>query len=87
MLEGQEGCGESDWTNEWGDCVDHAKVEIPISTIKLEEVEIAVKHMKSGKASGPTDVVVEMLEAEGKGFLKPMTRRWCLKISYQTTEC
>ena len=57
-----------------GGCVEHARVEGPVSVIKLEEVDIVLKHMKSGKASGPTGVVMEMLSAGGKDYLESLKR-------------
>ena len=60
--------------NEWGDCVKHAQSEGPISSIKLEEVEVAMKHMKNGKASWPTGVVIERLKAGGECCLKLLTK-------------
>ena len=56
--------------NEWGGCVEYAKVKGPVTTIMLEEVKLAFKHMKNGKASGPTGVVVEMLKAGGDGLFE-----------------
>lgn len=60
--------------NEWRDCVEHANVESPVSTIRLEEVKIALKYMKRGKTSEPTGVVIEILWAEGKSCLESLKR-------------
>ena len=60
--------------NEWGDCVEHANVESPVSTIRLEEVKIALKYMKSRKTSEPIGVVIEILWAEGKSCLESLKR-------------
>ena len=60
--------------NKYGDCVDNAKAQGPVSMIQLEEVETALKYMNSVKVSGPTSVVVEMLRAEGKLCLASLTK-------------
>ena len=60
--------------NEWRDFVEHANVESPVSTIRLEEVKIALKYMKRGKTSEPTGVVIEILWAEGKSCLESLKR-------------
>lgn len=60
--------------NEWGDCVEHANGESPVSTIRLEEVKIALKYMKSRKTSEPIGVVIEILWAEGKSCLESLKR-------------
>lgn len=60
--------------NEWGDYVEHANGESPVSTIRLEEVKIALKYMKSRKTSEPIGVVIEILWAEGKSCLESLKR-------------
>ena len=60
--------------NEWGDCVEHANGESSVSTIRLEEVKIALKYMKSRKTSEPIGVVIEILWAEGKSCLESLKR-------------
>lgn len=57
--------------NGWGDCVEHAKVESPVPMIRIKEVKTAPNYLKSGKGSGPTSVVVEILRFRRKGCLEP----------------
>ena len=40
--------------------------DITLEDITLEEMRSAVKRMKSNKASGPTGVVADMIEAAGE---------------------
>lgn len=56
------------------DCVEHAQVKGPLSNIEVEEVEAAMKQLKSGKTSGPTSFVIELLKAKGERCLKLLTK-------------
>ena len=45
----------------------------PVETITEEEVRIAIKQMKKGKAAGPSGVTVEMLQAAGEAGIRWVT--------------
>ena len=45
----------------------------PIGEIMCQEVRVALENMKSGKASGPSGVVTEMLKAAGEKVIEWMT--------------
>ena len=60
--------------NALGDCVEHPEVEVPLKMITSEEIELALRDMKNGKAGGPTGVVVEMLKTGGDGCLKSLAK-------------
>lgn len=49
-------------------------VEGPVERIKEEEVELALKNMKKGRAPGPTGVTSELLRGAGKEGVKELTR-------------
>ena len=52
--------------NEWDQKVEADPVEGPVEGISREEVVKAIKEMKIGKAAGPSEVCVEMIEASGE---------------------
>lgn len=52
--------------NEWDQKVEADLVEGPVEGISREEVVKAIKEMKMGKAAGPSEVCVEMIEASGE---------------------
>ena len=45
----------------------------PVLNIELEEVEAAMKHMKSERASGPNGAIIKTLKAGIKRCLKLLT--------------
>ena len=55
-----------DMENEWDDDIVTDVVEGPPSRISETEVREAINESKTGKASGPTEVVVEMIRAAGE---------------------
>ena len=62
---------EFEWNREGLDEVD--AVSGPSDRISIEEVRSALAGSKSGKAAGPSEVVVEMLEASGEAGLQWVT--------------
>ena len=58
--------------NEWDQMVEINAVEGPIERITREEVVEAMRRMKSGKATGPSEVSVEMIIASGEIGIKVM---------------
>ena len=52
--------------NEWDQNVKTELVEGPVERISREEVVKAIREMKAGKAAGPSEVSVEMIEASGE---------------------
>ena len=59
--------------NEWSDSIDASKVKGAVRRIEVEEVQCAMSCMKIGKASGPSGVAIELLEAGGNKCLKSLT--------------
>jgi len=59
--------------NEWDGDVVADMVEGPPNRISEEEVREAINESKTGKSSGPTEVVVEMIRAAGEQGVKWMT--------------
>ena len=49
--------------NEWSDNIDPSKVEGTVRRIEVEEVWCAMTRMKTGKASGPSSVAIELFKA------------------------
>ena len=49
--------------NEWSDNIDPSKVEGTVRRIEVEEVWCAMTSMKTGKASGPSSVAIELFKA------------------------
>ena len=58
--------------NEWSDSIDASKVERAVRRIEIEEVGCAMNRMKIGKASGPSEVALEMFKAGGDKCLKSL---------------
>ena len=52
--------------NEWDQSVEADLVEGPVEKVSREEVVKAMKEMKRGKAAGPSEVSVELIEASGE---------------------
>ena len=59
--------------NEWSDSIDTSKVEGAVKRIEVEEVRCAMNRMKTGKASGPSGVAIELFKAGGDKCLKSLT--------------
>ena len=56
--------------NEWSDSIDASKVE---RRIEVEGVQCAINRMKIWKASGLSEVAIEMFKAGGDNCLKSLT--------------
>ena len=79
--------------NDWSGNVKIPQVEDPIFEGEEEELQSALRHMKNGKAVGPSGVVTQMTKAVairmkkavGEAFLKPLlfSVRFCLGINHQ----
>ena len=65
--------------NEWDHMVETSVVSGPVECVSKEEVMKAVKDMKTGKASGPSDVSVELISASGEIGINVM-RKLCQDI-------
>ena len=52
--------------NDWDHVTAASMVEGPIKNLTREEIAIAIKVMKPGKAAGPSEVCVEMISASGE---------------------
>ena len=59
--------------NEWSDSIDASKVEGEVGRTEVEEVRRAMNRMKIGKASGPSEIALEMFKAGGDKCLKSLT--------------
>ena len=59
--------------NEWSDSIDASKVEGEVRRTEVEEVRRAMNRMKIGKASGPSEIALEMFKAGGDKCLKSLT--------------
>ena len=70
-----------DEENPWDGMVNVEVVEGPMEPFAINEVEIALKIMKNGKASGPTGIVKEPLAASPHG------EQVILQISRICKEC
>ena len=53
---------------------DVEKVEGPVEKISLNEVEMALKDMKNGKAPGPTGLTSDLLKDAGKEGIRELMR-------------
>ena len=62
--------------NEWDLMVETDKVEGPVKKVACNEIVEAMQRMKSGKATGPFEVSVEMIVASGKLVVK-VTMKLC----------
>ena len=51
---------------EWDHIVETGVVEEPVEKVACNEIVEAMQKMKSGKATGPSDVSVEMIDASGE---------------------
>ena len=60
--------------NDWDRILEADIVEGPYELIGEREVEEAIRNMKVGKAAGPSEIVVEMLETAGSKGVKIMTK-------------
>ena len=58
--------------NEWDHMVETDVVEGPVEKVARNEIVEAMQRMKSGKATGPSEVSVEMIVASGKTGVKVM---------------
>ena len=59
--------------NEWSDSIGASKVEGAVRRIEVEEVRCAINCMKIRKASGPSEVAIELFKAGGDKCLKSLT--------------
>ena len=60
--------------NEWDHMVETDEVEGPVEKVACNEIVEAIQRMESGKATGPSDVSVEMIVASGEIGVKVMMR-------------
>ena len=58
--------------NEWGQMVETDVVERPVEKVARNEIVEATQKMKSGKATGPFEVTVEMIVASGEIGVKAL---------------
>ena len=58
--------------NEWDRMVETDVVEGPMEKVVRNEIVEAIQSMKSGKATGPSEVTVEMIVASGEIGVKVM---------------
>ena len=58
--------------NEWDHMVETDVVEGPVEKMARNKIVEAMQRMKSGKATGPSEVSVEMIVANGKISVKVM---------------
>ena len=59
--------------NEWSDSINASKVEGAVRRIEVEEVRCAINQMKIGKASGHSEIALEMFKVVGDNCLKSLT--------------
>ena len=52
--------------NDWDHVTAASMVQEPIKNVIREEMTIAIKVMKPGKAAGPSEVCAEMISASGE---------------------
>ena len=57
----------------WSDSIDASKVEGAVRTIDVEEVRCVINCIKIRKASGPSQVAIELFKAGGDKCLKSLT--------------
>ena len=62
--------------NEWDHMVETDEVEGPMEKVARNEIVEAIQRMKSGKATGPSEVSEEMIVASGKIGMKVMMELW-----------
>ena len=62
--------------NEWDQMVETDVVEEPVEKATCNEIVEAIQKMKSGKATGPSEVSVEMIVASGEIGVKVMMELW-----------
>ena len=67
--------------NERGELEKVAKTERPINQISREEIKKAMGKMKSGKAAGPSEVVIELIKAMGANG-----ENWTLELAKRIIE-
>ena len=65
--------------NKWDHMVETGVVEGPVEKVARNEIVQAMQKMKSGKASGPSEVSVEMIAASGEIRMKVM-RELCQRV-------
>ena len=58
--------------NEWNQMVETDVVEEPVEKVVCNEIVEAMQKMKSGKVTGPSEVSVEMIVANGEIGVKVM---------------
>ena len=58
--------------NEWDKMVETDVAEGPVEKVACNEIVEAMQKMKSGKATGPSEVSVEMIVASGEIGMKVM---------------
>ena len=58
--------------NNWGHVTAASMVEGPIKNVTREEIAIAIKVIKPGKAAGPSEVCAEMISASGDVGIRVM---------------
>ena len=58
--------------NEWDHMVETDVLEGPVEKVACNEIEEAMQRMKSGKATGPSEIRVEMIVASGEIGVKVM---------------
>ena len=58
--------------NEWDQMAETDLVEGPVEKVVRNEIEETIQSMKSGKATGPSEVSVEMIVASGEIEVKVM---------------
>ena len=60
--------------NQWDQMVETDVVEEPVEKVARNEIVEAMQKMKSGKATGPSEVSVEMVVASGEIGVKVMMK-------------
>ena len=60
--------------NEWDHMVETDAVEGPVKKVTLNKIVKAMQRMKSGKATKPSEVTVEMIIASGESGVKVMMK-------------
>ena len=65
--------------NTWDQKTEISKVEGPVEEVFIKEITIAMKKIKLGKASGLSEVSVEMINTSGKVGINVMMKL-CLRV-------
>ena len=65
--------------NEWGGMVETDLIEGPVKKAACNEIVEAIQSVKSGKATGPSEVSVEMIVASGEIGVK-VTIELCQRV-------